>query len=65
MVRHGSIGKAVKPGQQETFEVSFADLTGVDSNYTAKVFVWDGTNMGNTKGLPLSGVNVMPTTSPT
>lgn len=63
MVNYGSLGKSIRAGESEVFEVGFRVPfeAGAYEGYTAKVFVWDGTSMTNTNGMPLSKAIVMPT----
>ena len=65
MVNYSAVGKTVRAGGEENFETSFRVpfQEGEYEGYTAKVFVWDGTSMDNTKGNALSGAVIMPTTS--
>ena len=65
MVNYSAVGKAVRAGAEENFETSFRVpfQAGGYEGYTAKVFVWDGTSLDNTKGNALSGAVIMPTTS--
>ena len=65
MVNYSAVGKTVLAGAEENFETSFRVpfQAGGYEGYTAKVFVWDGTSMDNTKGNALSGAVIMPTTS--